>query len=55
MLGARHHTPDNGLDLGPEALLGDFLSQFYLGQAREIPAEVITSHPVPEDELITRR
>jgi len=54
LLGARHHAPPNGLDLGPEALLGDFLSQFYLGQAREIPAEVITSHPVPEAELIAQ-
>ncbi|QFU01948.1 UvrABC system protein C [Halomonas sp. THAF5a] len=54
LLGARHHAPPNGLDLPPEALLGDFLSQFYLGQAREIPAEVITSHPVPEAELIAR-
>ncbi|MDX1465416.1 MAG: excinuclease ABC subunit UvrC [Halomonas sp.] len=54
LLGARHHAPGNGLDLSPEALLGDFLSQFYLGQAREIPAEVITSHPVPEAELIAQ-
>ncbi|SEL45985.1 excinuclease ABC subunit UvrC [Halomonas daqiaonensis] len=54
LLGARHHAPANGLDLGPEALLGDFISQFYLGQAREIPAEVITSHPVPDAELIAR-
>ena len=54
LLGARHHAPGNGLDLSPEALLGDFLSQFYLGQTREIPAEVITSHPVPEAELIAR-
>ncbi|MEQ6918118.1 excinuclease ABC subunit UvrC [Halomonas aquatica] len=54
LLGARHHAPANGLDLGPEALLGDFLSQFYLGQAREIPAEVITSHPVPDADLIAR-
>ncbi|PXX99316.1 excinuclease ABC subunit UvrC [Halomonas sp. LBP4] len=54
LLGARHHAPTNGLDLGPEALLGDFVSQFYLGQAREIPQEVITSHRVPDAELIAR-
>ncbi|WP_280548176.1 excinuclease ABC subunit UvrC [Halomonas sp. 11-S5] len=54
LLGARHHAPANGLDLGPEALLGDFISQFYLGQAREIPTEVITSHPVPDADLIAR-
>ncbi|MFY0990678.1 excinuclease ABC subunit UvrC [Halomonas sp. C05BenzN] len=54
LLGARHHAPSNGLDLGPEALLGDFVSQFYLGQAREIPQEVITSHRIPDAELIAR-
>ncbi|ATJ82497.1 excinuclease ABC subunit UvrC [Halomonas beimenensis] len=54
LLGARHHEPANGLDLGPEALLGDFISQFYLGQAREIPAEVITSHPLPDADLLAR-
>lgn len=54
LLGARHHAPANGLDLSPEALLGDFISQFYLGQAREVPAEVITSLPVPDADLIAR-
>ncbi|MCK2182864.1 excinuclease ABC subunit UvrC [Halomonas getboli] len=54
LLGARHHQPTNGLDLDPEALLGEFVSQFYLGQAREIPAEIITSHPLPDAELLAR-
>lgn len=54
LLGARHHTPTNGLDLEPEALLGEFVSQYYLGQAREIPREVITSHPLPDAALIGR-
>ncbi len=54
LLGARHHQPTNGLDLGPEALLGEFVSQFYLGQAREIPGEVITSHPLPDAELLAQ-
>ncbi|MFW6346831.1 MAG: excinuclease ABC subunit UvrC [Halomonas sp.] len=54
LLGARHHAPANGLDLAPEALLGDFVSQYYLGQAREIPREVITSHAVPDAALIAR-
>ncbi|MFO7647197.1 MULTISPECIES: excinuclease ABC subunit UvrC [Halomonas] len=54
LLGARHHTPANGLDLAPEALLGEFVSQYYLGQAREIPREVITSHPLPDAALIGR-
>ncbi|SFU72661.1 excinuclease ABC subunit UvrC [Halomonas korlensis] len=52
LLGARHHAPANGLDLPEDALLGDFVSQFYLGQAREIPGEVIVSHPVPDAGLI---
>ncbi|QJQ94265.1 MULTISPECIES: excinuclease ABC subunit UvrC [Halomonadaceae] len=52
MLGARHHTPSNGLDLAPEALLGEFVSQFYLGQGRELPGEVITSHPLPDADLL---
>ncbi|WP_136246897.1 excinuclease ABC subunit UvrC [Halomonas borealis] len=54
LLGARHHQPTNGLDLGPEALLGEFVSQFYLGQPREIPSEVITSHPLPDAELLAQ-
>ena len=54
LLGARHQAPTNGLDLSPEALLGDVISQFYLGQAREIPAEVITSHPLADAELIAQ-
>ncbi|WP_163559134.1 excinuclease ABC subunit UvrC [Halomonas sp. NO4] len=52
LLGARHHTPGNGLDLDAEALLGDFVSQYYLGQEREIPREVITSHPLPDPEIL---
>lgn len=54
LLGAHHHAPGNGLDLEPEALLGEFISQFYLGRTREIPGEVITSHPVTEADLIAR-
>jgi excinuclease ABC subunit C len=54
LLGARHHQPTNGLDLGPEALLGEFVSQFYLGQPREIPSEVITGHPLPDAELLAQ-
>lgn len=52
MLGARHHSPDNGLDLPPEELLGEFVSQFYLGQGRELPQEVITSHALPDSDLL---
>ncbi|MGQ7248977.1 excinuclease ABC subunit UvrC [Halomonas sp. V046] len=52
LLGARHHSPNNGLDLGEGELLGEFISQYYLGQAKEIPAEVLTTHPVPDAVLI---
>ncbi|MFM9271196.1 excinuclease ABC subunit UvrC [Halomonas elongata] len=54
LLGARHHTPSNGLDLTPDTLLGDFISQYYLGQAREIPSEIITSHALIDTDLIAR-
>ncbi len=52
VLGSRHHTPDNGLDLGPEALLSSFVSQYYLGQSNEMPAEVLTSHAVEDQEIL---
>ncbi|TDX30819.1 excinuclease ABC subunit C [Modicisalibacter xianhensis] len=52
MLGARHHTPENGLDLTPDELLGEFVSQYYLGQGRELPAEVITSHALPDNDIL---
>ncbi|MFD2189726.1 excinuclease ABC subunit UvrC [Pistricoccus aurantiacus] len=52
MLGARHHQPQNGLDLEPPALLGEFVSQFYLGQNRDPAAEIITSHGLPEESLL---
>ncbi|MGM0785195.1 MAG: excinuclease ABC subunit UvrC [Pseudomonadota bacterium] len=52
LLGARHHTPGNGLDLAPEALLDDFVSQYYLGQGREIPREVITTHSLPDPSVL---
>lgn len=52
MLGARHHTPENGLDLPADELLGEFVSQFYLGQGRELPQEVITSLPLPDSEVL---
>ncbi|WP_110675515.1 excinuclease ABC subunit UvrC [Salinicola sp. RZ23] len=52
MLGARHHQPQNGLDLGTEDLMSEFVSQFYLGQSKEIPQEVITSHALTDSELV---
>nr|WP_298409962.1 excinuclease ABC subunit UvrC [uncultured Halomonas sp.] len=52
MLGARHHNPENGLDLPAAELLGEFVSQFYLGQRRELPQEVITSHALPDSGIL---
>jgi len=52
MLGARHHQPDNGLDLGASELLSEFVSQYYLGQSKEIPLEIIASHPLTDSELL---
>ncbi len=52
MLGASHYAPSNGLDLGAETLLGEFVSQLYLGQSREAPSEVITTHPLPDSALL---
>lgn len=52
VLGARHYAPDNGLDLGEDELLGEFISQYYLGQERELPQEVLTSHALPDVALL---
>ncbi|WP_110658103.1 excinuclease ABC subunit UvrC [Salinicola halimionae] len=52
MLGARHHQPDNGLDLAANELLSEFVSQYYLGQSKEIPLEIIASHPLTDSELL---
>lgn len=54
LLGARHHTPENGLDLAADEVLGEFVSQFYLGQGREIPREVITNLPLPDAGIVER-
>ncbi|MBL1267856.1 excinuclease ABC subunit UvrC [Vreelandella neptunia] len=52
LLGARHHTPKNGLDLPLESLLTEVVSQYYFGQPHNVPSEVITSHPLDDSELI---
>ena len=52
VLGSRHFTPNNGLDLSDGALLGELIGQYYIGGEREIPSEVITSHPVEDAELL---
>lgn len=52
MLGARHHTPSNDLDLAPSTLLTEAVSQYYLGQPHDIPAEVITSLALDDSALL---
>ncbi|WP_231489505.1 excinuclease ABC subunit UvrC [Billgrantia saliphila] len=52
LLGARHHAPGNDLGLESSELLGEFVSQYYLGHAREIPREVITSLPLPDVDIL---
>ncbi|WP_346797638.1 excinuclease ABC subunit UvrC [Halomonas sp. Bachu 37] len=54
LLGARHHNPGNGLDLSPDALLAEFVSQLYLGQPREIPSEIITNLSLPDADLLAQ-
>lgn len=52
LLGARHHTPKNDLDLPPDTLLTEVVSQYYFGQPHNVPSEVITSLPLNDSELI---
>ncbi|MFI0473013.1 excinuclease ABC subunit UvrC [Halomonas sp. HMF6819] len=52
LLGARHHTPKNDLELSDEMLLTDVVSQYYFGQPHNVPAEVITSHALDDSQLI---
>ncbi|GAB2803812.1 excinuclease ABC subunit UvrC [Halomonas shantousis] len=52
MLGARNHCPDNGLDLPAEELLAEFVSQYYLGQDREPPGEIITTHALTDSDVL---
>ncbi|WNK19237.1 excinuclease ABC subunit UvrC [Halomonas piscis] len=52
LLGARHHTPPNDLDLDPGTLLANVIGQYYLAQPHEIPAEIITSHALDDADLL---
>lgn len=52
LLGARHHTPKNDLDLPLETLLTEVVSQYYFGQPHNVPNEVITSLPLDDSDLI---
>lgn len=52
LLGARHHTPKNDLDLPLETLLTEVVSQYYFGQPHNVPSEVITNLPLDDSKLI---
>lgn len=52
VLGTRHFTPDNGLDLSGEALLGEFISQYYLGMEQQAPAEILANVPLEDQAVI---
>ncbi|MBZ0329259.1 excinuclease ABC subunit UvrC [Halomonas sp. ANAO-440] len=52
LLGARHHKPGNSLGLATSDLLAEFVSQYYLGQGREIPREVITSLALADADIL---
>ncbi len=52
MLGARHHNPTNDLDLAPATLLTHVVSQFYLGQPHDLPAEIITNMALEDSQLL---
>lgn len=52
LLGARHHTPKNDLELSDEMLLTEVVSQYYFGQPHNVPTEVITSHALIDSALI---
>lgn len=53
ILGSKSYYPKDSLGDGEAMLLSDFLAQYYLGnKGRDIPAEVIISHPLEELELL---
>ncbi len=57
LLGSRDFFPRDELESGVEAVLAAFASQYYLGAegaVREIPREIITSHPLADALLLAR-
>lgn len=53
VLGGKSHFPQMGIEETPEDILSAFIAQYYLGHAeRDLPAEVIVSHPGDELELL---
>lgn len=53
MLGNKTYFPRTRLDEGETEVLSAFLSQFYLGsRGRELPPEVVVSHPVEDKPVL---
>ena len=56
VLATEHWWPDNALGLASEALLGEFLAQFYFGEegsgSGDRPREVLTSHALPDATIL---
>lgn len=53
VLGSKSYFPRDLLGEGENALLGEFLAQFYLAErAMDVPAEVVISHPVEGVEAL---
>lgn len=54
ILGSKSYYPKDNLAAGPEAMLNDFIGQYYLGnKGRDIPKEVILSHQLEDAELLS--
>ena len=52
VLGSRSFYPKANLVESEADVLTQFLPQFYLGQGREIPREIITSHPMVDADVL---
>lgn len=54
ILGSKSYYPKDNLAAGPEVMLNDFVGQYYLGnKGRDVPRDVILSHPLPDAELLS--
>lgn len=55
ILGSRSFYPHANLADSETEVLGEFLPQFYLAsEGREIPREIVTSHPMEDAELLSQ-
>lgn len=51
-LGSKAHFPRQTRDSDEAAVLGAFLSQYYLGRNRDLPEEIVLSHALEDEEVI---